>query len=195
MNYIRGKDLLVLKKIGFSTNEQADVAVENTNNFSVDDVGIDIQHSSVSDEEIDDVDDLEDFINDDDADDEDDTDANIPMIKNHKHHRGNLSTLKELLKEPANRDLIKPILLYFNDDGQYTDEEVEVNKRNDKGKAMANDEDLRHRMPTNVKIYDRTCDQEDHKPFHQDRKSRRMAYARMVSNVPTDAGWQGKGMV
>nr|GFD21528.1 hypothetical protein [Tanacetum cinerariifolium] len=58
-------------------------------------VGIDIQHSSVSDEEIDDVDDLEDFINDDDADDEDDTDANIPMIKNHvsrdltieNHHR------------------------------------------------------------------------------------------------------------
>nr|GEV26213.1 hypothetical protein [Tanacetum cinerariifolium] len=56
---------------------------------------------------------------------------------------GNLSTLKELLKEPANRDLIKPILINFNDDSQYTDEEVEeVNKRNDKGKAMANDEDL-----------------------------------------------------
>nr|GEX86605.1 hypothetical protein [Tanacetum cinerariifolium] len=56
------------------TNEQADVAVENTNmNNSDDDVGIDIQHSeSVSDEEIDEEDDLEDFINDDDADDEDD---------------------------------------------------------------------------------------------------------------------------
>ncbi|GJS98389.1 hypothetical protein Tco_0819559 [Tanacetum coccineum] len=56
------------------TNEQVDVAVENTNiNNSDDDVGIDIQHSeSVSDEEMDEEDDLEDFINDDDADDEDD---------------------------------------------------------------------------------------------------------------------------
>ncbi|GJR00219.1 hypothetical protein Tco_0523203 [Tanacetum coccineum] len=55
------------------TNEQAEVAVENTNNFSDDDVGIDIQHSeSVSDEEMDEKDNLEDFINDDDADDKDD---------------------------------------------------------------------------------------------------------------------------
>ncbi|GJY24198.1 hypothetical protein Tco_0397856 [Tanacetum coccineum] len=55
------------------TNEQAYIVVENTNNFSDDDVGIDTQHSeSVSDEEIDEEDDLEDFINDDDADDEDD---------------------------------------------------------------------------------------------------------------------------
>ncbi|GJR86895.1 putative reverse transcriptase domain-containing protein [Tanacetum coccineum] len=47
------------------TNEQAHVAVENTNmNNSDDDVGIDIQHSeSVSDEEMDKEDDLEDFIN------------------------------------------------------------------------------------------------------------------------------------
>ncbi|GJX26660.1 hypothetical protein Tco_0232956 [Tanacetum coccineum] len=53
------------------TNEQAHVAVENTNmNNSYDDVGIDIQHSeSVSYEEMDEEDDLEDFINDDDADD------------------------------------------------------------------------------------------------------------------------------
>nr|GEU35585.1 hypothetical protein [Tanacetum cinerariifolium] len=57
------------------TNEQADVAVENTNmNNSDDDVGIDIQHSeSVSNVEMDEE--LEDFINDDDVDDKaDDTD-------------------------------------------------------------------------------------------------------------------------
>nr|GEW58139.1 putative polyprotein [Tanacetum cinerariifolium] len=130
---------------------------------------------------------------------------------------GHLSTLKELLKEPATCDLIKPILLNFNDDGQYTDKEVkELNKRKDKGKAMANDEDLSksfkeilkcpftrriiefsspgHKMPMNVKIHDGTSDQEDHKPFHRDRKSGRVAYARMVSNVLANAGWQGKGM-
>ncbi|GKB28516.1 hypothetical protein Tco_0867917 [Tanacetum coccineum] len=46
---------------------------------------------------------------------------------------GHLSALRELLKEPSNRDLIKPILLDFNDD---TDEEIEeINRKTDKGKA------------------------------------------------------------
>nr|GFD24860.1 hypothetical protein [Tanacetum cinerariifolium] len=96
-----------------------------------------------------------------------------------------LSTLKELLKEPSNRDLIKPILLDFNDDRQETDEDIEeVNKRTGKKKVMVNDEDLSkpfkevlkcpftrriiefsspgNRMPTNAKIYDGTGDLEDH---------------------------------
>nr|GEZ60886.1 zinc finger, CCHC-type [Tanacetum cinerariifolium] len=41
----------------------------------------------------------------------------------------------------------------------------------------------RHRMPTNVKIYDGTGDQEDHNPFHWDRKSGRVAYAHMVTDA------------
>ncbi|GJV60067.1 hypothetical protein Tco_1466167 [Tanacetum coccineum] len=36
-----------------------------------------------------------------------------------------LTTLKELLMELSNRELIKPMLLDFNDDAEDTDEEVE----------------------------------------------------------------------
>nr|GEZ21607.1 hypothetical protein [Tanacetum cinerariifolium] len=52
---------------------------------------------------------------------------------------GHLSTLKELLKEPRNRELIKPMLLDFDDIQDVSDEEIEVNE---KGKAEAGDEDL-----------------------------------------------------
>ncbi|GJV37533.1 hypothetical protein Tco_1410010 [Tanacetum coccineum] len=38
---------------------------------------------------------------------------------------GHLSALRDLLKEPSNRELIKPMLLNFNDDAEETDEEVE----------------------------------------------------------------------
>ncbi|GJZ06229.1 hypothetical protein Tco_0540022 [Tanacetum coccineum] len=98
---------------------------------------------------------------------------------------GHLSALKELLKQQGNRDLIKPMLLNFNDDSQDTDDEKnETNKGGDKGKKILIHEDsskpfkevlkcpftsriiefssLGHRMPTNVKIYDRTGDPKDH---------------------------------
>nr|GEX84679.1 reverse transcriptase domain-containing protein [Tanacetum cinerariifolium] len=38
---------------------------------------------------------------------------------------GHLSALKELLNEPGNHDLIKPLLLNFNDEDEDTDDEVE----------------------------------------------------------------------
>ncbi|GKB83928.1 hypothetical protein Tco_0950823 [Tanacetum coccineum] len=98
---------------------------------------------------------------------------------------GHLSALKELLKQQGNRDLIKPMLLKFNDDSQDTDDEKnETNKGGDKGKKILIHEDLskpfkevlkcpftrriiefsslRHRMLANVKIYDRTGDPKDH---------------------------------
>ncbi|GJU66392.1 reverse transcriptase domain-containing protein [Tanacetum coccineum] len=50
-----------------------------------------------------------------------------------------MAALKELLKEPSNRDLIKPMLQDFNDIQDVSDEEIEVNE---KGKAKAGDEDL-----------------------------------------------------
>ncbi|GJS79786.1 hypothetical protein Tco_0729667 [Tanacetum coccineum] len=68
--------------------------------------------------------------------------------------KGHLSVLRELLKEPRNRDLIKPMLLNFNDDAKDTDEEVEkiIKKKGkeksvtedtkDKKKSMVGDEDL-----------------------------------------------------
>ncbi|GJY20025.1 hypothetical protein Tco_0392591 [Tanacetum coccineum] len=70
-----------------------------------------------------------------------------------------VTALKELLKEPSNRDLIKPIFLDFDDVQDVSDEEVEVNK---KEKAKIGDEDLRHRMTENAKIYDGMGDLEDH---------------------------------
>nr|GEU38899.1 hypothetical protein [Tanacetum cinerariifolium] len=93
---------------------------------------------------------------------------------------GHISTLKELLKEPSNRDLIRSMLLDFDDIQDVIDEEIEVNK---KGKAKVSDEDLSkpfkdvlkcpftrrivefsslgHRMSANATIYDRTGDPED----------------------------------
>ncbi|GKC70728.1 hypothetical protein Tco_1116611 [Tanacetum coccineum] len=57
--------------------------------------------------------------------------------------KGHLSALKELLKEQSNCDLIKPMLLNFNDDTQDTDDEIiKINKGKDKGKATVTDEDL-----------------------------------------------------
>ncbi|GJR72357.1 reverse transcriptase domain-containing protein [Tanacetum coccineum] len=93
---------------------------------------------------------------------------------------GHVSALKELLKEPSNRDLIKPMLLDF-DIQDVSDEEIEDGP---KGKAKIGDEDLSkpfkevikclftrrivefsspgHRLPANAKIYDGTGDPEDH---------------------------------
>ncbi|GKD24829.1 hypothetical protein Tco_1231043 [Tanacetum coccineum] len=97
------------------------------------------------------------------------------IIKRH------LSALKELLKEPNNRNLIKPLLLDFDDIQDVSDDEIQGDV---KGKAKTSDEDLRkpfkevlkcpftrriikfsslgHRMPANAKIYDGTGDPEDH---------------------------------
>ncbi|GJV82326.1 hypothetical protein Tco_1522224 [Tanacetum coccineum] len=94
---------------------------------------------------------------------------------------GHISALKELLKEPNNRDLIKPMLLDFDDVQDVSDDEIEVNM---KGKVKVGGEDLSkpfkevlkcpftrrivefsslgYRMPANAKIYDRTGDLEDH---------------------------------
>ncbi|GKB89732.1 hypothetical protein Tco_0962004, partial [Tanacetum coccineum] len=67
---------------------------------------------------------------------------------------GHHFALKELLKEPGNRDLIKPLLLNFNDEDEDTDDEVEevVKAKNQekaivtspkyKGKAITTDDDL-----------------------------------------------------
>ncbi|GKB49582.1 reverse transcriptase domain-containing protein, partial [Tanacetum coccineum] len=94
---------------------------------------------------------------------------------------GHLSALKELLKEPNNRNLIKPLLLDFDDIQDVSDDEIQGDV---KGKAKTSDEDLSkpfkevlkcpftrrivefsspgHRMPANAKIYDGTGDPEDH---------------------------------
>ncbi|GKA25332.1 reverse transcriptase domain-containing protein [Tanacetum coccineum] len=56
---------------------------------------------------------------------------------------GHVSALKKLLKQQSNRDLIKPMLLNFNDDIQDTDDkEHEANKGNDKRKTFVTYEDL-----------------------------------------------------
>ncbi|GKB68429.1 hypothetical protein Tco_0929841, partial [Tanacetum coccineum] len=67
---------------------------------------------------------------------------------------GHLSALKELLKEPSNRNLIKPMLLDFDDIQDVSDDEVQDDV---KGKAKVG-----HKMSANVKIYDGTGDPEDH---------------------------------
>nr|GEW81032.1 hypothetical protein [Tanacetum cinerariifolium] len=94
---------------------------------------------------------------------------------------GYVSALKELLKEPSNQDLIKPMLLDFDDIQGVSNEEIKVNK---KGKAKVGNEDLSkpfkevlkcpftrriveflspgHRLLTTAKIYDGMSDPEDH---------------------------------
>nr|GEV83590.1 reverse transcriptase domain-containing protein [Tanacetum cinerariifolium] len=94
---------------------------------------------------------------------------------------GHISALMELLKKTNNRDLIKPMLLDFNDVQDVSDEEIKVNM---KGKEKVGDKDLSkpfkevlkcpftrriikfsssgHKMPTKAKIYDGTGDPEDH---------------------------------
>nr|GEU63238.1 reverse transcriptase domain-containing protein [Tanacetum cinerariifolium] len=94
---------------------------------------------------------------------------------------GHVSALKELLKEPGNQNLIKTMLLDFDDIQDVGDDEVQDDV---KGKTKVDDEDLSkvfkeilkcpftrrivefsspsHRMPANVKIYDGTGDPEDH---------------------------------
>nr|GFA13021.1 hypothetical protein [Tanacetum cinerariifolium] len=94
---------------------------------------------------------------------------------------GHVSAIKELLKEPSNRNLIKSILLDFDDIQDSSDEETQDDM---KEKAKARDEDLSkpfkevlkchftrrivefsspgHRMPANVKIYDGMGDPKDH---------------------------------
>ncbi|GKD20050.1 hypothetical protein Tco_1221753 [Tanacetum coccineum] len=91
-----------------------------------------------------------------------------------------VSDLKELLKEPSNWNLIKPILLDFDDSHDISDDEVQDNG---KGKAKVDKEDLSkpfkevlkcpftrriveflspgHWMPANVKIYDGIGDPKD----------------------------------
>ncbi|GJY06803.1 reverse transcriptase domain-containing protein [Tanacetum coccineum] len=93
---------------------------------------------------------------------------------------GHVSALKELLKEPSNRNLIKPMLLDFDEIQEVSDDEVQNDA---KGKTKT-DEDLSkpfkevlkcpftrrivefsspgHRMPANVKIYDGMGDPKDH---------------------------------
>nr|GEV26724.1 reverse transcriptase domain-containing protein [Tanacetum cinerariifolium] len=94
---------------------------------------------------------------------------------------GHASALKEPLKEPSNRDLIKPMLLDFDNVQDVSDEEIEDGA---KGKEKVGGEDLSkpfkevlkcpftrkiiefsspgHRLPANAKIYDGTGDLEDH---------------------------------
>ncbi|GJU45089.1 reverse transcriptase domain-containing protein [Tanacetum coccineum] len=94
---------------------------------------------------------------------------------------GHLSALKELLKEPSNRNLIKPMLLDFDGIQDVSNDEVQDDV---KGKAKVGDEDLSkpfkevlkcpftrrivefsspgHIMPANVRIYDGMGDPEDH---------------------------------
>nr|GEU98255.1 reverse transcriptase domain-containing protein [Tanacetum cinerariifolium] len=94
---------------------------------------------------------------------------------------GHVSALKELLKEPSNRDIIKPMLMDFDYVLDVSDEEIEDDT---KGKAKVGDEDLSkpfkevlkcpftrrivefsspgHKMSANAKIYDGTGDPEDH---------------------------------
>ncbi|GJU97605.1 hypothetical protein Tco_1326876 [Tanacetum coccineum] len=94
---------------------------------------------------------------------------------------GHISALKKLLKEPNKLDLIKPMLLDFDDVQDVSDYEINVNM---KGKAKVGDEVLSkpfkevlkcpftrrivefslpsQRMPTNAKIYDGTGDSEDY---------------------------------
>nr|GEW05371.1 reverse transcriptase domain-containing protein [Tanacetum cinerariifolium] len=94
-----------------------------------------------------------------------------------------VSALKELLKEPSNRDLIKPMLLDFDDIQDISDEEIKVNK---KGKAKVGDEDLRN---LSMKRSGGPCGL-----ICKNRKSRGMAYAGLVQNVSTDPRWKSESM-
>ncbi|GJY69523.1 hypothetical protein Tco_0472505 [Tanacetum coccineum] len=118
-----------------------------------------------------------------------------------------ISALKELLKEPNNRNLIKPMLLDFEDSHDANNDEVQ---ENGKGKTKMDEEDLSkpfkeilkcpftrrivefsspgHRMPTNVKTNDGTGDPEDNiGRFVGAGKPRRMANACVVQDVPTNS--------
>ncbi|GJY18336.1 hypothetical protein Tco_0389827 [Tanacetum coccineum] len=68
---------------------------------------------------------------------------------------GHVSALKELLKEPSNRDIIKPMLLDF-DDVQDEVLKCPFTRRIVKFSSPG------HRMPANAKIYDGKGDPEDH---------------------------------
>ncbi|GJY13307.1 hypothetical protein Tco_0382616 [Tanacetum coccineum] len=78
-----------------------------------------------------------------------------------------LSSLKELLKQQNNRDLIKPMLLNFN-------EEIQDNDDEDHGDYRTNG---------------------SHKPLKRDRKPGGMTYASLVSYVLADFIRESKGMV
>nr|GEV06775.1 hypothetical protein [Tanacetum cinerariifolium] len=135
---------------------------------------------------------------------------------------GHLSALKEVLKEPGNRDLIKPLLLNFNDEDEGTDDEVEevVKKKKkekviatspkDKGKVVATDDDLSkpfkevlkcnrvfgsgHRLPTNEKIYDGTGDPKDRITLFTGMGNQgEWPIAGVVLDVSTNTRWEGKG--
>ncbi|GKC98100.1 hypothetical protein Tco_1168375 [Tanacetum coccineum] len=64
-----------------------------------------------------------------------------------------ISALKELLKEPNNRNLIKPMLLDFEDSHDVSDDEVQDNG---KGKTKIDEEDLS--KPVSLKILSRTME-------------------------------------
>ncbi|GJS00614.1 reverse transcriptase domain-containing protein [Tanacetum coccineum] len=115
---------------------------------------------------------------------------------------GQLSALKELLKEPSNRDLIKPLLLNFNDEDEGTDDEVDevVKEKNkekavvtspkDKGKAIATDDDLSKPFKGSVEM---SLHETNHRVFQTQEMPRGMAHACVVLDVPTNTGWEGTG--
>nr|GEU85800.1 reverse transcriptase domain-containing protein [Tanacetum cinerariifolium] len=94
---------------------------------------------------------------------------------------GHVSALKELQKDPSNQELIKPMLLDFDDVQDVSDEKI---KDSAKEKEKIGGDDLSkpfkevlkcpftrrivefsspgHRLPANAKIYDGTGDPEDH---------------------------------
>ncbi|GJR01517.1 hypothetical protein Tco_0524501 [Tanacetum coccineum] len=112
---------------------------------------------------------------------------------------GHLSAPKELLKEKSNRDLMRPILLNFDDEIQDTDDEVmEVVKKKGKEKITIDDE-----LSKPFKEDANECQgvrwngrpRRPCQPFHGDGKPRRVAYASLVKDVPADPEWQGESMV
>ncbi|GJR80502.1 hypothetical protein Tco_0151287 [Tanacetum coccineum] len=92
---------------------------------------------------------------------------------------GHVSALKELLKESSNQNLIKPMLLDF-DKIQEENCRVLIARPQNANKCQ------------NIRWNGGS--RGSHRPFRGDRKSRRVANAGMVQNVPTNPRRQGKGM-
>nr|GEZ71539.1 hypothetical protein [Tanacetum cinerariifolium] len=92
--------------------------------------------------------------------------------KQQKHHRVTF-VCPQLLKEPSNHDLIKPIILDFNNDSQDTDEEVEEIKK----------EKTKERRPEGP-----------HQSFYRNEESGRVAYACVVLDVSADVRWEGESV-
>ncbi|GJT01382.1 hypothetical protein Tco_0822551 [Tanacetum coccineum] len=107
--------------------------------------------------------------------------------------KGHLSALKELLNEPNNRNLIKPMLLDFDDVQDVSDDEIQGDV---KGKAKTSDGDLSKPFKevlicplpggsSNFRLRAIEC---------RNRKSGRMANAGVVQDVPANPRWQGKSV-